>query len=104
LQTSGNVDGSTAQSNQHNATSLRLFLFIRIIEDEDNNIIDVKDDSLLRETTYKYMHTTRVKYATHIEYPGVTSCKEQYYTLVRHMHALSKEIEHMYKLNTYLQS
>ena len=50
------------------------------------------------------MHTTRVKYATHIEYPGVTSCKEQYYTLVRHMHALSKEIEHMYKLNTYLQS
>jgi len=33
-------------------------------------------------------------------YPGVTSfrrCKEQYYTLDRHMHALSKEIEHMYK-------
>jgi len=33
-------------------------------------------------------------------YPGVTSfrrCKEQYYISVRHMHALSKEIEHMYK-------
>jgi len=32
-------------------------------------------------------------------YPGVTSfrrCKEQYYISVRHMHALSKEIEHMY--------
>jgi len=32
-------------------------------------------------------------------YPGVNSfrrCKEQYYTSVRHMHVLSKEIEHMY--------
>jgi len=32
--------------------------------------------------------------------PGVTSfrqSKEQYYISVRHMHALSKEIEHMYK-------
>ena len=32
--------------------------------------------------------------------PDVTSfrqCKEQYYIGVRHMHALSKEIEHMYK-------
>ena len=41
------------------------------------------------------------------KYPGVTSFrryKEQYYISVRHMHALSKEIEHMYKYNTYVQS
>ena len=34
------------------------------------------------------------------KYPGVTRIrryKEQYYISVRHMHALSKEIEHMYK-------
>jgi len=37
---------------------------------------------------------------TCITYPGVTSfrrCKEQYNLSVRHMNALPKEIEHMYK-------
>ena len=35
-----------------------------------------------------------------MEYPGVTSSrryKEHYYINIRHMHALSKEIEHLYK-------